>query len=392
MQWNFKEDSASKGKEAPGQGELVIVPEKTVHTVKPPDPIQESEVPNEEELAPAWFKRKSRMVICGNFIKNEVEVYAAAANAESVRCALSVAAKKSWLAAISDICQAFTLTPISEADTGYAVLAPKVLVEAGCVSPGTAYLVERLLHGLCEAPGLLREAPRLWGGCRDKRFRAAKIKIQEEMFRLAQLETDATVWKLVRDDAAKTPEEFAGEEALALIIVYVDDVMFLGEEDVIMSRYLWVTEGGEGESGGWRCSAAEFAREKPVRYFGMELRRKIISKFTVHLLPHQPRWVHRGPFSKVPATRELMPPEFPDDDGEDKPPPFQEMTRLAQKAGGELLWLSTRTRPDLSFATSHVCNAATRFPEMALKLSEMSRRTLPSRRRQALLMLALRSQ
>ena len=137
----------AKAKDLQEKGELVIVPGKTVRTVKPPDPVEGNEVRPEEEFVPAWFKRKARMVICGNFIKNEVEVYAAAANAESVRCALSVAAKKRWLAAISDINQAFTLTPISESDTRYAVLAPKILVEAGCIPPGTAYLLERLLYG-----------------------------------------------------------------------------------------------------------------------------------------------------------------------------------------------------------------------------------------------------
>ena len=373
----LKKIPLAKAKELQDKGELVIVPGKTVHTVKPPDPVVEDSEPVEEEHVPSWFKRKSRMVICGNFIKNEVEVCAAAANAESVRCALSVAAKKKWLAAISDINQAFTLTPISEADTRYAVLAPKILVEAGCIPPGTAYLVERLLYGL-------REGPRLWGGFRDKRFRNAKIKIGEELFRLIQLETDAAVWKLVKNDPTKTLEEFAAEEALALIVVYVDDVMFLGEEEVILALYLWVTEGSEGEAGGWKCSALEFVKQKPVRYLGMELRCKVEGKFSFfHIsqggyIEDLLREYHAedGPVSKVPATRELMPPEFLDEDGEDKPPPSPELVRLAQKAAGELLWLSTRTRPDLSFATSHVCSAATRFPEMALKLSEMMTRYL----------------
>ena len=305
-------------------------------------------------------------------------MYAAAANAESVRCALSVAAKKRWLAAISDINQAFTLTPISEADTRYAVLAPKVLVEAGCVPPGTAYLVERLLYGL-------REAPRLWGGFRDKRFRNAKIKIGGEVFRLIQLETDAAVWKLVKDDSKKTTEEFAAEEAQALIIVYVDDVMFLGDEEVILSLYSWVTEGGEGETGGWKCSALEFVNQNPVRYLGMELRSKIEGKFSFFHISQggyiedllREYQEEDTPPSKVPATRELMPQEFLDENKEDhKGAPSEELTRLAQKAAGELLWLSTRTRPDLSFATSHVCSAATKDPEAALRLSAMARRYL----------------
>ena len=371
----------AKAKELQDKGELVIVPGKTVHTVKPPDAAKEICAPNEEELDPVWFKRKSRMVICGNFIKNEVEVYAAAANAESVRCALSVAAKKRWLAAISDINQAFTLTPISESDTKYAVLAPKVLVEAGCIPPGTAYLVERLLYGL-------REAPRLWGGFRDKRFRNAKIKIGGDVFRLIQLETDAAVWKLVKDDPLKTTEEFATIEALALIIVYVDDVMFLGDKEMILVLYAWVTEGVEGEQGGWKCSALEFVHEKPVRYLGMELRCKMEGKFTFFhasqggyiedlLREYQ---VEEGAVLKVPATRDTMPVEFNDEGETPDRAPSDELVRLAQKAAGELLWLSTRTRPDLSFAVCHVCSSATKRPEAALKLADLARKYLAGTR------------
>ena len=188
----------------------------------------------------------------------------------------------------------------------------------------------------------------------------------------------------MKNDSAKMLEEFAEDEALALIIVYVDDVMFLGDEEVIKALYLSVTEGGEGESSGWKCSALEFVREKPVRYLGMELRCKIEGKFTFFHISQggyiedllREYQAEDGPLSKVPATRELMPPEFPDEEGEEKLPPSPELTRMAQKAAGKLLWLSTRTRPDLSFATSHVCSAATRSPEMALKLSELARRYL----------------
>ena len=301
-------------------------------------------------------------------------MYAAAANAESVRCALSVASRKKWLAAISNICQAFTL--ISESDVKYAVLAPKILVEAGCIPPGTAYLVERLLCGL-----------RLWGGFRDRRFRAAKIKVDEDMYRLFQLETDAAVWKLVKDAPHKTVEDYMADEAVGLIVVYVDDVMFLGDEKVILAMYLWVTEGGEGEKGGWKCSALEFVREKPIRYLGMELRWRVEGKFTFFHASQggyiedllREYHVDQDAVSRVPATREAIPLEFDDEEGKCSAP-SDEMVRLAQKAAGELLWLSTRTRPDLSFAVCHVCSFATKKPEAAWKLAELTRRYLAGTR------------
>ena len=53
----------------PGEGNLQLGGQWDAHTVKPPDPIAEDSAPAKEKVAPVWFKRKSRMVICGNFIE-----------------------------------------------------------------------------------------------------------------------------------------------------------------------------------------------------------------------------------------------------------------------------------------------------------------------------------
>ena len=110
-------------------GEIVLVPSKTVHTVKPPSGGSGSQL----------YKRKTRMVICGNHVSSEVEVYTAAANAESVRVALSLAARRRWAGAVTDVNSAFTLAPMDEAEIKYAITVPKVVVEAGVVPPNTAY-------------------------------------------------------------------------------------------------------------------------------------------------------------------------------------------------------------------------------------------------------------
>ena len=47
-----------------------------------------------------------------------------------------------------------------------------------------------------------------------------------------------------------------------------------------------------------------------------------------------------------------------------------ELVRLAQKMVGSLIWLSTRTRPDLSFAVSRMSSWSTRDPEVALRIGK----------------------
>ena len=242
------------------RGEVTLVPAKTVHTVKPPDVAavkdkKENEDEKEEEPSKErehatdivddnkvnLFKRKTRLVICGNYIKGETEVFTTAASAESVRCGVAFAAQRNWEAAITDINSAFTLTPMSESSVKYAVTVPKVIVDAGCAPPNTAYRVERLLYGL-------KEAPRLWGNFRDRRIRRARIRAGHKECKFVQMETDPALWRLV-----PLSDE---EETIAMMIVYVDDVLFLGGGEEIKNMYAWLTKGGDGDEG-WKCSELE---------------------------------------------------------------------------------------------------------------------------------------
>ena len=147
----LREVPLQEARDKAARGELVLVPSKTVHTVKPPSEPTTN------------YKRKTRLVICGNFIGGDVEVYTAAANAESVRCALGLASHRQWDAAVCDISSAFTLTPMTESEVTYAITVPRMITDSGYVGADKAYILERVLYGL-------REAPRLWGGFRDRRI------------------------------------------------------------------------------------------------------------------------------------------------------------------------------------------------------------------------------
>ena len=331
------------------RGEITLVPAKTVHTVKPPDVAaiadqaeQEREhvtqKKGEEVLEgngdAGLFKRKSRLVICGNYIKGETEVFTTAASAESLRCGLAFAAQRNWGAAITDIASAFTLTPMSESSVRYAITIPKVIVDAGCAPPDTAYLVERLLYGL-------KEAPRLWGNFRDRRIRRARIHVGQRECRFVQMETDPAVWRLVpMDDETET---------IAMMIVYVDDVMFLGGNEEIMKMYSWLTKGDDGEEG-WKCSDLEWVGQRPVRYLGMEVQGRVrdgriqyhISQggYIADLIREYGMETEKP--AQVPATKDLILHEEEGDQEEGEAD--EEQIRAAQTAAGELLWLATRTQ------------------------------------------------
>ena len=76
------------------QGLLRLVPSKGVHTLKPPGPKD------------VKYKRKYRLVLCGNFAAPEEQfgsLYAGGASAETFRAVLAIAAHKGWWGATADI-------------------------------------------------------------------------------------------------------------------------------------------------------------------------------------------------------------------------------------------------------------------------------------------------
>ena len=347
----LREVPLQEAKDKAARGELVLVPSKTVHTVKPPSEPTTN------------YKRKTRLVICGNFIGGDVEVYTAAANAESVRCALALASHRQWDAAVCDINSAFTLTPMTESDVTYAITVPRVITDSGYVGTDKAYILERVLYGL-------REAPRLWGGFRDRRISQAVLYYKGEKCRFVPMHTDPAVWRLCA--------ERDQEGTLALMVIYVDDVMFLGNEEVLQLMYDWLTKGGD-EDEGWKCSRLERVGHEAVRYLGMEVRSKRVQgKIRYHvsqagyiadLLRSYPQEATKP--TMIPATKELLCDEEEEDHGsEDQGEQDEHFVKSAQKIAGELLWLMSRTRPDVGFATVHVCMNAVKRPKVALELGK----------------------
>ncbi|CAE7396943.1 TY2B-B, partial [Symbiodinium sp. CCMP2592] len=79
-----------------GRGQ--VLPMKVVYTVKPPDPPADGEAPS------VWYKRKSRIVVCGNFASHQPgEVYTNTAPAEIVRAAIALARFFNWDLGMIDV-------------------------------------------------------------------------------------------------------------------------------------------------------------------------------------------------------------------------------------------------------------------------------------------------
>ena len=287
------------------QDEVEVLPSKLVLTLKPsPD-------------SPGG-KRKVRLVACGNYQEGEndpSELYAGGATAVSLRAALSAASQMKWFGRILDIKTAFLNAPmvseqqrILEEVQGIkkkrpVIRPPGVLLSSGFVKPNTFWEADKALYGY-------RKSPRLWGDYRDQVVATMKIPFKNGCLRLHQMVSEPNLWRVVYVQDEETGE--TGEmEFVGMMLVYVDDILILGDMTVIDS----VTEALQNQ---WETSQPEdVVSEKGVRFLGTEVWRSeegiwatTQSHYTTDLLvrnlgPDQESWEKkRVPIVKEPVVSE----------------------------------------------------------------------------------------
>ncbi|CAE7233290.1 RE1 [Symbiodinium sp. CCMP2592] len=315
------------------------LPMKFVFTIKPNDGAK----PDQPET---WFKRKARLVICGNMARfEEASLYAETAPAEAVRMALTMASKNRWLIAILDIVAAFLKTPLGRVETDPVVVAqPLRLLEAlGLIEPMELWGLIRALYGL-------REAPMLWTNYRDATMQTLRAPVGLSWYQGKAI----TSWWTLRDKEGKIN---------GLIVVYVDDYMLCGPREVICEVSSIIQEM-------WDTSELTFLGPgSSVRFLGMELHREtedseVITVFQKGYVQELLRLheVKPSQLDRVPITKELSYiPEKPEQASE-------EDVRKAQQMTGEALWVAQRTRPDLSYTTSMMASLCTRSPSQVVMI------------------------
>ena len=121
-------------------------------------------------------------------------------------------------------------------------------------------------------------------------------------------------------------------------------------------------------------------------YLGMDIRRKDTTLTSFHvsqgsyvgellkLLKGYPTQASSRP-SQVPATKP-SPEDLDEEAGLEQEGLDPGQVKQAQRMAGELLWLVTRTRPDIGYATAHVCATALKCATAAIRLGRMVMRYL----------------
>ncbi|CAE7234262.1 hypothetical protein AK812_SmicGene14430 [Symbiodinium microadriaticum] len=225
------------------QGKLCLVPSKGVAMLKPPTTRGDG------------FRRRFRLVLCGNHAEAEPgygSLYAGGASVEAFPAALIMGSARKWRGASSDVSAAFLLADWPKHLRKYAVVPPRFMVDAGWVDESTVWEVCRPLYGL-------RESPSIWAGYRTKRLNEAVIAFRGGTIRLKPSMADPELWL-----AMWTSGDMQAI-LIAILVLYVDDIFYVSEEEIIQVLHSWIAEEGP-------CSPLEWAHVGPgTRYLGYEV-------------------------------------------------------------------------------------------------------------------------
>ena len=334
--------------------EVEVIPSKMVYTLK---------------AAPAGGKRKARWVICGNYEEKRAdeENYSSGADATALRVLLWYSSKHQWEGCVLDVKTAFLNAEMVLKDTEPVILVkpPSVMLEKKLFERGALFQPFRAVYGL-------RRSPRLWGNHRDRTMREMKVKIQREgkavVVVLVQLLSEENLWKGVAIEGENLEEDEEWEERPieALVMTYVDDIFISGPQDIVAALQ-------KGFQEAWKTSDPEWVSRKPVKFLGMEVTKERSEEtgreewfitqegYTRDLVGRQEEEVKE---KKIPITRDQAMMEA------DQGNPTAEGIRKCQKIVGEVLWLVTRTRPDIMFAVSRMGSNVTKATSAVIETAK----------------------
>ncbi|CAE7271935.1 unnamed protein product, partial [Symbiodinium sp. CCMP2456] len=314
------------------------LPMKFVFTVKPHDgAVQDDRATR--------YKRKARLVICGNMARAEdTSLYAETAPAEAVRTALTIASRNHWLVAILDVVAAFLKTPLGRQSSDPVVIAqpPRLLETLGLVERFELWALVRALYGL-------REAPRLWTNYRDATMQTMPAP---RGLKWKQGRAITSWWTLRDRDGA----------VQAIVVVYVDDFLLCGPRELVLELTAIIQDV-------WDTSELTvLGPTTAVRFLGMELHRETetMDEITIHQQGFiqelvRTHGIKSSSVSRVPITKDLA--TILDQEEDIKEAAIKD----AQQLTGEVLWVAQRTRPDLAYTTSMMASMCTRVPSQAIQ-------------------------
>ena len=297
---------------------------------------------------------RSRAVVCGNFSEaTSAECYAGGADGTQIRAAVKCAALKNWQLAATDIRVAFLNAPRRDQTKIVAMEVPRIFRQISLAGPEHVWLIEKALYGLTTSP-------RDWGLHRNEELPRIRWNLHDEkghwvgQFKKTE---DENLWRL-----EECCQESGATRWVGLLSVYVDDLLAGGEKASVAAAL-------EAVGQLWSLAEVEWAEvDTPLKFCGFEIHRDGNGD-GYHL--SQQRY-EREMLQRWEVTEGADYPVFKvteDDDHLDEPVD-PNLLRKAQAVAGSLLWLTTRTRPDILNGVSTMSRLMSKNPAKALQIGQ----------------------
>ena len=283
--------------------------------------------------------------MCGNFAQNDPtqQSWTAQAEPSSLLAAIKYGLRHGFTISKHDVKGAFLNAKIP-AGKIVVVRPPAQWVKWGLVPDDVLWTLDRAVYGL-------RESPALWSGERDAQLSKLRWKLYNREFLLERCTADSQLWKL---------QSSGKNDILGMLVVYVDDFLLLAPLGDLRNALLAALNQV------WTLTKEEtLDGTKPLTFLGIDLTLKnngdvLLSQegFVNSILEK-----HLEKSSK--GNKCVQIDKLPDDP--DVPSPKD--LKALQGFSGEFNWLATRTRPDMSYLTSLLASAITRYCKWSFELA-----------------------
>ena len=245
-----------------------------------------------------------------------------------------------------DVVSAFLRTPLDyEAGAPTIIVSPPRLLERfSMISEGELWGLVRALYGL-------RQAPALWSAHRDRVLESMSFPMGMKLHRGRTV----TAWWVLKDTKGGIR---------ALIIIYVDDILLMGEEEMIRGVVATIQKE-------WNTSPLTFLLPgEPIGFLGTELE---MSQDQTVVYLNQRSYVEEiarsydfkeGDKGKIPISKDLA--SFEWVEGDLNPTP--EAIASAQRITGEVMWMAHKTRADVAYTSCLMASITLKAPFRCLDI------------------------
>ena len=318
-------------------------------------------------------RKKARIVICGNFQDVHPDEFTASKTPSypALRMALSVASHMGWPVECWDVSTAFLYARLfGDRDTDLGgneiyMRPPKILIETEVVAEGVVWKIKKALYGL-------RTSPIAWETERDNTLKSLEWVHDDVKYRLFPCQGSPCLWTVVPIRTGDDPRVKCSSEELTrgVVITYVDDLLITGFQchidaitQALLAKYVMKQSGslpvgipGMEHSDGIDFLGARITRDRQGTIWCDQ------TKYILHCI-RENGFMNRD--GDVVLTKVISPPTVDEKLGEEEGTAREKNEALAQcrKYIGQMMWLTTRTRPDIAACLGILASLMVRRPK-----------------------------